>query len=114
METHGTADETTPYAGDIKDTWYGPYYGTETVIEDWAKWHQLDDYELTKISKCARGYNIDLHRYSSASDGTDVRLYELFGAPHDWPKNLGDKTTSSVIWDFFKSHLAESGAEFLN
>ena len=68
MESHGTADDTTPYAGDMKDTWYGPYYGTEKVVSDWADWHQLEKYELTKIAKHGRGYNIDLHTYSTASD----------------------------------------------
>jgi poly(3-hydroxybutyrate) depolymerase len=42
METHGTADDTTLYAGDMNDDYYGPYYGTETVVGDWAQWHQLE------------------------------------------------------------------------
>jgi len=66
METHGTNDDTTLYAGDMTDTYYGPYYGTEEVVGYWAKWYQLEKYEVTKIKKHRFGFNVDLHTYSTA------------------------------------------------
>ncbi len=47
---HGTADEITPFSGDFNDTYFGPYYGSKTVVGDWAKRHSLEHYEITNIS----------------------------------------------------------------
>jgi poly(3-hydroxybutyrate) depolymerase len=48
-----------------------------------------------------------VHRYSTVSDDTEVLLYSIVGGSHDWPEKLGAETTSSVIWNFFKTHIGE-------
>ena len=63
METHGTADDTTPWAGDMKDTYYGPYYGTEEVILKWVKWLSLEEYEQHTLPQPKWGYKTDRHLY---------------------------------------------------
>lgn len=47
------------------------------------------------------------HRWWTAADNTEVRLYEIRDGDHDRPRYLGntDRTTADVIWDFLKTHL---------
>ena len=63
METHGTADTDTLYPGNMTDTFYGPYFGTEDMIGKWANWMSLENYELSSLPIHRRGYKTDLHLY---------------------------------------------------
>ena len=50
MAIHDTADDITLFSGEFNDTYFGPYYGTITVVGHWAKWHSLEHYEIVNIS----------------------------------------------------------------
>jgi polyhydroxybutyrate depolymerase len=101
MEVHGTADTVTKWAGDPedKDGW-GPYLGTDAVVDFWVKRLRLVAQPLQKAGK------IDLRRYSAPTGSAEFLLYVIEGGGHDWPKNLDNpkKTTAQEIVDFFNRH----------
>lgn len=110
METHGTRDDTTPWAGDMANRdGYGAYLGTEGVMDFWVKQLALEKSATTEHGNMnsKKKMPVRLHRWWTAKDATEVRLYEIEGGGHDWPANLGrnNRTTAAEIWEFFQSHV---------
>lgn len=111
MEIHGTDDDTTPWAGDLKNQGgEGVYLGTQGVMDFWIKTLSLESTE-TKVLGTARikknrTATVRLHRWSTSTDTSEVLLYELQGGKHDWPMDVGElqASTAEVIWRFFESH----------
>jgi polyhydroxybutyrate depolymerase len=101
MEVHGTADTVTKWAGDPedKDGW-GPYLGTDAVVDFWVKRLRLVAQPVQKAGK------IELLRFRAPTGSAEFLLYVIEGGGHDWPKNLGKpkKTTAQEIVDFFNRH----------
>jgi polyhydroxybutyrate depolymerase len=109
MEVHGTQDKVTWWAGDPQDReGWGAYLGTEAVMAFWVKSLTLEKSQTREMPGNAAGDRraIRLHRWWTATDNTEVLLYEIPEGGHEWPSYLGDKdrTTAAVIWDFFKAH----------
>jgi len=111
MEVHGTGDQTTLWKGDPlnRDGW-GAYLGTEAVMDFWVRRLSLEKAKTiglgTTVSKEEKNLPIRWHRWWTAADKTEVRLYEIQGGGHDWPSDLGDPQTSTAadIWNFFQLH----------
>jgi polyhydroxybutyrate depolymerase len=95
-------DKTTFWNGDLnnRDGW-GPYLGTEAVLDLWVKGLALERSERKNLSKA-----IVLSHWSTATDPTEARLYVLEAGGHRWPPTLGDRseTTAETIWRFFDAH----------
>ncbi len=110
MEVHGTQDKVTRWAGDPqnRDGW-GTYLGTDAVMAFWVKGLALENSQTSELPGNPAGDRpaIRLHRWWTATDTCEVRLYEIPGGGHEWPRYLGDRerTTAAAIWDFFKAHL---------
>ncbi len=99
-------DHTTLWDGDLdnRDGW-GAYLGTDAVLDLWGKGLALERIELSDVTR-----TIQLRRWSTASDTTEVRLYVIETGGHRWPRTLGDEreTTAEVIWRFFDAHRSKS------
>ncbi len=110
MEVHGTQDKVTWWAGDPQDRQgWGAYLGTEAVMAFWAKGLALEKSQTREMPRARTdGHRaICLHRWWTATDNSEVLLYEIPDGGHEWPRHLGDKdrTTAAVIWEFFQAHL---------
>jgi len=100
LEIHGTNDGVTLWEGDLNDNYWGPYPGTEEVIDYWVE-----------INSCLQNEDIPLpntntinHRNYNCIDNTEVWLYEVVGGGHDWPSY-----SSYEIWNFFSRFISVSG-----
>lgn len=112
MEVHGTQDKVTWWAGDPQNReGWGAYLGTEAVMAFWVKGLALERSQTIEMPGASAGGHgtMRLHRWWTATDNTEVLLYEIRDGGHDWPRHLGDKdrTTAAVIWEFFQAHLPE-------
>ena len=110
METHGTLDKTTWWAGDPQDReGWGAYLGTDEIMAFWVKALALEKSQILEMPGASSNDHqaTRVHRWWTAKDNTEVLLYEIPGGGHEWPRYLGDnnRTTAAVIWDFFKAHL---------
>ncbi len=106
FEIHGTDDDVTYYGGDPNniDNW-GAYPGMSETMAFWT-----DLFDLSEISSeslpnldTQDGSTIVADRYSNEQSCTEVWLYTVDGAGHDWPGNAGnmDISASREIWNFF-------------
>lgn len=95
-------DKTTLWDGDMsnRDGW-GAYLGTEAVLDLWVKGLALELSERKDLTQ-----TIQLRRWSTAIDATEVRLYVIEAGDHHWPPTLGGEreTTAEVLWRFFDAH----------
>ena len=108
MEVHGTDDTITRWNGDLenRDSW-GAYYGTDAVMRFWIDGFALKKSEITRIENIpSERKQIQLHRWWTATDDTEVLLYEILKGKHSWPVNLGrqEVSTAAEIWSFFDRH----------
>jgi len=108
MEVHGRDDTITRWNGDLKnrDRW-GAYYGTDAVMRFWIDGFSLKKSEITRLKNIPSDRKqIQLHRWWTAIDDTEVLLYEILKGKHSWPDNLGrqEVSTAAEIWSFFDRH----------
>ncbi len=111
MEVHGTADNTTWWAGDPQDReGWGAYLGTEAVMAFWVRGLALEKSQTTEMPAASSGNHraMRLHRWWTTVDNTEVLLYEIPDGGHEWPRYLGahKRPTAAVIWEFFQAHIA--------
>ena len=109
MHTHGTWDKTTPMDGDMdnKGGW-GAFYPTQTVLNFWSNWSDLNIEKKTLIKHAIPGktYKIEEFQRTSQVSEFEVRLYEFHMMGHDWPEHIGtdkDIRLGEQMWQFFSS-----------
>ena len=100
LEIHGTNDNVTLWGGDYNDTYWGPYPGTEEVIDFWVEENDCINNEDIVL----QGMNTIKHRYFDCNDNAEVWLYEVVGGGHDWPGY-----SSQEIWNFFSQYIFSLG-----
>ena len=100
LEIHGTNDNVTLWDGDYNDTYWGPYPGTEEVIDFWVEENNCVNSEDIPL----QSMNTIKHRYFDCNDNTEVWLYEVVGGGHNWPGY-----SSQEIWNFFSSFIGLTG-----
>ena len=100
LEIHGTNDNVTLWEGDLNDNYWGPYPGTQEVIDYWVNNNECQSSEDILIPNS----NTINHRYFDCIDNTEVWLYEVINGGHDWPAY-----SSREIWNFFSLYLNVSG-----
>ena len=108
LHIHGTKDSITLWEGDIenRDGW-GAYLSLDDVLHTWIGGMKLEKNQVTRLSHADdNSQSIQLHRWSTATDKTEVRLYRIENGRHVWPQHLDNPkvTTGAVIWEFFDSH----------
>jgi polyhydroxybutyrate depolymerase len=111
----GTEDPLVPY--------YGGYIldgeevlGAEDLVRKWVNWNSCNiKPELKSIDNKSDETKLEIYSYSDCADKTNVKLYKIIGAGHNWPGvsqmipfiDLGKETeeldASEAIWEFFKS-----------
>jgi polyhydroxybutyrate depolymerase len=110
LMVHGTRDTVTLWSGDLQNrAGWGAYLGVAAVADLWVRGLDLE------ISKTVawpgrpedERTTVRLHRWTTATDEAELRLYERSGGGHVWPKDLGarDRSTAAEIWSFFQAHL---------
>jgi polyhydroxybutyrate depolymerase len=107
LAIHGTADKTTLWEGDLenRDGW-GAYLSVESVIERWVKGYSLEHSEVTDLPYRYPGAvtRVRLKRWWTATDSTEVKLYELLGGGHEWPTFIAKELSpAQIIWKFFST-----------
>ena len=102
LEIHGTNDNVTLWDGDPNDTYWGPYPGTEDVINYWVELNNCSSNENSLLPNM----NTIKHRYYDCIDDTEVWLYEVVNGGHDWPSY-----SSQEIWNFFNQYIEESNPD---
>lgn len=109
MEIHGTRDSVTLWPGDLTnhDGW-GAYLGTLGVMNYWTKTLSLEQTTTKEVRAAHPGKDdsIDLIRWWTAKDRSEVLLYVLHGGEHTWPDHLVNpkRTTAEEILLFFERH----------
>ena len=96
LEIHGTNDNVTLWEGAPNDTYWGPYPGTEEVIDYWVDLNGCNSNENVLLPN----YSTIKHRYYDCTDETEVWLYEVVNGGHDWPSYA-----SQEIWSFFSQFI---------
>lgn len=113
----GTEDPLVPYEGGYVEDGE-EVLGAEDSVRRWAKWNNCNLLPSKKILNEKRDQTrLETYTYGECKDQTEVKLYKLVGAGHNWPGisqqipfiNLGKSTeelnASEEIWAFFKNHL---------
>jgi len=100
LEIHGSNDNVTLWYGDYNDTYWGPYPGTEDVIDFWVEENDCINNEDIILESM----NTIKHRYFDCNDNAEVWLYEVVGGGHDWPGY-----SSTEIWNFFSQYSSGLG-----
>lgn len=113
----GTEDPLVPYEGGfVVDG--EEVLGAEDSVRRWIKWNNCNPATTKNIINEKRDTTrLEIYAYTECKDQTEVRLYKLIGAGHNWPGivqqipfvNLGKPTeelnASEEIWAFFKSQM---------
>jgi polyhydroxybutyrate depolymerase len=88
---HGGKDLVTPYDGNHSSR------PVERAVAEWAGWNNCGSFRTT-------GLSLDVRRvqFSGCRPGTDVELYTVADAGHEWPSKPID--TTGVMLDFFRTH----------
>jgi polyhydroxybutyrate depolymerase len=95
---HGLADRQNPYDGHAAgrgEEW------EESVPDALASWARHDSCKGDVILDDPPG-PLSTMRYEGCTNGTEVRMIRIDGLGHTWTKVEVD--TTSVMWQFFKSH----------
>ena len=96
LEIHGANDNVTLWEGAPNDTYWGPYPGTEEVIDYWVNINGCNNNENLLLPNL----NTIKHRYYDCTDGFEVWLYEVINGGHDWPSYASEE-----IWSFFANYI---------
>lgn len=109
LHIHGTADEVVDYTG---NTLFGEpllaslVIGVDDLIFDWTTNNNC----VADIAAIQVGENTEAYLYTACDDQSEVWLYKVNGAGHDW--NLtSDFSTPELIWEFFSEFNFFVGVE---
>lgn len=101
MEIHGTADTVTLWEGDPQNEGgWGAYLSQMEAMQRWADGYALDaptQEPLPALAGASPTGEVTMLRWTTAVDGTEVRLVRIEGGAHEWP----GIEASRVVWDFF-------------
>ena len=114
FHVHGTADNTTYYAGDEdnSDEW-GAYMGVERTINLWVKRNECTTTIIDTLADIDPndGSIVVSHKYIGGRNNNEVWFYKVIGGDHEWPPGWpvksgnGDLNTSAEIWKFFQHSM---------
>jgi polyhydroxybutyrate depolymerase len=121
---NGTDDPLVPWAGGQVGRWgmkRGMAWSTEKTFDAWAMLdgcrERSDDQVFDKVPD--DDTSVVLHVRSQCRGGTEVRLYEIRGGGHTWPrgeKYLTERMVGKVsqeldgaeeVWNFLSAHEAQ-------
>ena len=106
MEIHGTEDRVSEWTGDIdnKGGW-GAYLPVPVAIGYWIAKNRCTHEEVERVESLQgdEGHPVIKHRYTSATTGCDVWLYEIVGGVHSW--HTTDIDTGEEVWRFFSRYV---------
>jgi polyhydroxybutyrate depolymerase len=96
---HGTADSTVNYTGNM----YGN--DAEELVNWWVDFNNCDTPAvMTALPDIASdGYTVERYDYNNGDQGSMVRFYKVYNAPHTWlVPGVNDISYTVEIWNFFK------------
>lgn len=107
LHLHGTADQTIGYDGGGPFAAFYSYNSADSTALFWAGFNECgitpDSTRLPDVK--ADGFTIDRFSYPDCKDSSEVLLYRINGADHQWMfSNSNDISSTVVIWDFFARH----------
>lgn len=106
FEVHGTKDHTSEWFGDLtnKGGW-GAYLPVPIAVNYWVGKDRCTQEAITKVPGLdpQNGHYIIQHKFTGGTNGCEVWLYEVVGAPHCW--HTGDLNTGEEVWTFFSKYL---------
>lgn len=107
LHLHGTADQTIGYDGGGPFAAFYEYNSADSTAIFWAGFNECDaSPDSTRLPDVkADGFTIDRFSYPDCKDSSEVLLYRINGADHQWMfSNSNDISSTLVIWDFFARH----------
>lgn len=101
LEIHGTADPILPYNGipaSENPRWPLP------SIPDWLHGWAMRDGCATGSAVFLRTPGVVGERWSNCQGDSAVVHYRMIGEGHSWPRMIGNRSGTAVIWDFLQSY----------
>lgn len=96
---HGTADSVVYYSGNL----FGN--DAEELVDWWVDFNNCDTAAvITALPDIASdGYTVERYDYNNGDEGSMVRFYKVYNAPHIWLiPGVNDISYTIEIWNFFK------------
>ena len=111
----GTEDPLVPYHGGfVQDG--SEILGAEDSVSRWVEWNQCNLKPTTQtIDEKKDDTKLEIYSHSNCKDKTNVKLYKVIGAGHNWPgvtlkipfvplgRNTEELDASEEVWNFFKN-----------
>ena len=107
MHQHGTSDQTITYTGGTSFV-----LPVDTTIDLWTGWHDCPipaTYTALPDIK-PDGFTVETFSYAPCTGNSEVLLYKVTGADHQWLFNNNDINTGAEIWKFFAKYDLSTGA----
>lgn len=106
FEIHGTEDRVSEWWGNLKeDGYWGRYMPVPQAVNYWVAkdrcTHEVTDTVSSLHPEC--GHRVVRHRFLDGTQGCEVWLYEVVGAPHCW--HTADLNTGEEVWRFFRRYV---------
>lgn len=101
LAVNAVDDSITRWAGDRRDRdGWGPYWGTEDVIDVWVR-----HLGLTPDGSPALRDGIRSMRWTGAEGGPEIRFFAVQKGGHRWPTTLGEpgRSTAETLLEFFET-----------
>ena len=113
LHIHGTADDVVDYTG---ESLFGSaflaslFIGVDELIGSWVGNNSC----IADIAAISVGENTEAYKYTACDDQSEVWLYKVNGAGHEWYLT-SDFSTPALIWEFFSQFeyfvgIKESGS----
>lgn len=95
---HGTADTVVPYDGPT------PGLAVNSLMAFWATNNQCDATPLqTNLPDTQNdGFTVEHYVYQNGLNNTNLELFKVNGADHDWLTSANDINYTREIWNFFR------------
>jgi poly(3-hydroxybutyrate) depolymerase len=81
-----------------------------SVNESIFFWVNQNNCLTTPQTNISEDGNIIVDTYSDGDNGTEVVLYSIVNAGHNWPFNrpIYDRSQTDIMWEFFENHPKHS------